>query len=82
MAKENKTGDKEEKVAKKAHNTPKKGRTPSFATFVRNVSHGIYKYDKKRNVIRIHDGSVWRDAKEDGIFSRFARKYYKAYPAK
>ena len=27
MAKENKTGDKEEKVAKKAHNTPKKGRT-------------------------------------------------------
>ena len=82
MAKENEIENKEEKVAKKANNTVKKGRTPSFATFLKKISHGTYKYNKKRNVIRYNDGSCWRNTTEDGIFSRLAREYYKAYPAK
>jgi hypothetical protein len=82
MTKEIKTKNNQHKVAKKANNGSRKGRTPSFTTFVRKVSHGIYQYDKKRNVIRIKDDSVWRDAKEDGIYAKFLRDYVKAYPAK
>jgi hypothetical protein len=70
------------KVAKKTSKSPKKGRTSSFATFVKENSGNMYRYNKKRNVLRIKDGSVWRDAKEDGVLSRFAREYNKVYPAK
>jgi len=80
MSKEAK--NKGKKVAKKANYSPRNGKTPSFATYVKKVSHGIYQYDKIRNVIRIKDGSVWRDAKEDGIYGKFLRDYTKAYPSK
>jgi hypothetical protein len=70
------------KAAKKTSKSPKKGRTPSFATFVKENSGNMYLYDKKRNVLRIRDGSICRDAKEDGVLSRFAREYKKVYPAK
>jgi hypothetical protein len=69
-------------VANKANKTPKKGRPPSFATFVRNNSGSMYRYNKKRNLIQYNDGSSWRDAKEDGVLSRFLREYYKVYPEK
>ena len=60
--------------------SPKKvGRKPSFSTFVKNTSYNFYKYDKKRQVIRIKDGSRWRDSKEDGILSHFERQYNKNY---
>jgi hypothetical protein len=67
------------KNAKKASNDSKKARHQSFVNFVKNTSGGIYKYDKRRNLIRIKDGLVWRDAKEDGILSRFVIAYHKAY---
>ncbi len=70
------------KVAKKAGNGSKRGRPLSFATFVKNTSGGIYKYDKRRNLIRIKNGFIWRDAKEDGILSRFVIEYKKAYVTK
>ncbi len=57
----------------------KVGRKPSFSTFVKNTSYNFYKYDKKRHVIRIKDGSRWRDSKEDGILSHFERQYNKNY---
>lgn len=67
------------KQAPKTAKTAKKvGRKPSFATFVRTTTGGLYKYDKKFNQILIKDSS-WRVAKEDGILSRFVREYYAKY---
>ena len=76
-----KEDNKVAKKAKKANISPKKGRTLSFATFVRNNSGNMYRYVEKRDVLRIKDGSVWRDAKEDGALSSLVRKY-KAFLAK
>jgi hypothetical protein len=70
------------KIANKTNSSPKKGRTPSFATFVKNDSCGTYKYDKKRNVIRIIDGFVTRDVTEDGKLAYFKRKYCRKYLTK
>ena len=74
--------DNNRKISKKASNGSKKGRPLSFLTFVKNTSGGIYKYDKRRNLIRIKDGLTWRDAKEEGILLHFIIAYQKAYGAK
>lgn len=67
------------KQAPKTAKTAKKvGRKPSFATFVRTTSGGLYKYNKKINKILIKDPS-WRVATEEGLLSRFTREYNEKY---
>jgi len=73
MAKEAKNNGN--KIAKKA---AKVARIPSFATFVKKTSGGIYSFNQKRNIISIKDGLVWRDAKEEGRLADFVREYHKA----